>query len=65
MRPIRYQFREIVLLDGKALDDAQQVKHLKILGGWFTVRATLSWQLAIEIREEPWGRPNRSPPGGH
>jgi hypothetical protein len=65
LRPTRYQFREIVPLDGKALDDAQQVERLKIIGGWFTVRATLGWKLAIEIREEPWGRPNRSPRSGH
>jgi hypothetical protein len=65
VRPTRYQFREIVPLNGKALDNAQQVKHLEVIGGWFTVRAALSWQLAIEISEEPWGRPNRSPPSGH
>jgi hypothetical protein len=53
LRPTRYQFREIVPLDGKALDDAQQVECLEVIGGWFALRASLGWQLAIEIREEP------------
>jgi hypothetical protein len=42
-----------------------RVEQLEILGGWFTIRTALGWQLAIEILEEPWGRPNRSPRSGH
>ena len=65
LRHIRKQPREVIPPDGEALDDSQQVEHLEVIRGWFTIRTALGWQLAIEIREAPWGRPNRSPRSGH
>jgi hypothetical protein len=65
LRPIRKQPREVVSPDGEALDDAQQVEHLEIIRGWFTIRTALGGQLAIEILEKSLRRPDCSPPSGH